>query len=46
MDKCYGRVEEYVSLHRSGMHKGLQLCFVVCGDTLFKVSATVWDKFY
>lgn len=31
MAKCYGRVEEYVDLHRSGMHKGLQLCFAVCG---------------
>lgn len=46
MAKCYGHIERYVGLHRSGMHKGLRLCFAVCGDTLFKVSATVWDKAY
>lgn len=31
MAKCYGHIEKYVGLHRSGMHKGLRLCFAVCG---------------
>ena len=30
MAKCYGHIERYVGLHRSGMHKGLRLCFAVC----------------